>query len=738
MKLRTPCRVNANRRPNVCLVAALCFALFWQTSLLNARERGRIAGRVVDASTGEPLPGVNIILQGTVLGTSTNAEGRFSLSGIDPGVYSVMASMIGYKIETASNVQVQPDATATLNFRLQETSIQTDPVIVTASRKSSSLAETPNSVSVISALDIRKRHAYDVRGALQYAPGVSFVGGQINIRGTTGYSRGAGSRVLLLTDGVPTMPGDSGDIKWDTIPTTVIQKVEVVKGAASALYGSSAIGGVVNIITKEPAEQPTLNVRVSGAVYDEPLHEQWDWTDEALISNQQDIYFSDTMGRWGVIVSGGHRHSEGYKENSQFRQWNFFSKSNYRVNANTNLIFTGSFASNDHGEALLWQQYLSRPKQPFRVPEDQQGNTILSTKLYVNSTFNQLVSQKYAHKIRASYFRNRFENDFQDNQDASTAQRFRLEYQGDLEPGRKHSLVFGVEGTFDIVDGSFFGQHEALIVGGYVQDEYAFNDRLSATVGLRYDLSQVIDGRQESKLTPRLGLIYKASSATTFRASLGRGFRAPSIAELFTQTLASGFRVVPNPELQAETSWSAEVGINATIDNRVLLNIALYQERYFDFINPTLSFDDALEVQFQNVQDARIRGVETNITAGWLNNKLTTVLSYVFVDPRDLQTDRLLTYRPQHILTASATFKPGRFEFGADFRFASRLKEEQVEVFPQDERVAQKVLDARAGVQFGNYTLTLNVENLLRYNYTQIERNLEPIRQFSLTLEGNL
>ncbi len=700
-------------------------------------ETGRLSGAVVDAATGKPLPGVNIILKNTVLGTSTDLNGEFHLSGIRRGTYAVMASMIGYKIKTYENVSIAPGSPVILNFKLEQSFIETSPVIVTASKKSKSLAETPNSVSVITSADIRKRNSFDIREALRYAPGVSFVGGQVNIRGTTGYSRGAGSRVLLLTDGVPTMPGDSGDIKWDVVPFTVVEKVEVVKGAASALYGSSAISGVLNIITKEPSRKPTFSVRVSGGMYDDPRVSRWKWTDKTLFTNQQDLYFSNTFGNLGVILSGGRRNSRGYKQNTQFLRWNLFGKSTYKFSNATHVTFTGSYASDDHGETLLWQQYLGEPIQPFRVPAQESKNTILSTKLYLNSTFSQLVNQNFAHKLKGSYYRNRFDNDFVDNQDFSKSQRFRLEYQADVEPSIRHSLTLGVEGMYDIVDGSFFGRRKAYILGSYLQHEYRFSDRFSSTVGLRFDYNKVLDGRTEYQVSPKFGIIYNVSEVTTIRGSVGRGFRAPSIAELFTNTSASGFQVIPNPELQAESSWSAEVGLSTSIAGHILLDTAIYQERFFDFINPSLSFQDSLVVRFRNVQDARIRGVETNLTTSWFRDRLRTVVSYVFVDPRDLQTHRLLTYRPQHILTASLSLKPGPFELGMDYRFASKLKREQLEVFPDDPRVATKVVDARAGVNFGPYSLVFNVENLFEYNYTQIERNLEPTRKFSVNWQAD-
>lgn len=701
----------------------------------NAR-RGTISGTVVDARTGNPLPGVNVIVRNTVLGSSTNLDGEFSISNIRAGSYTVIASMIGYKNRSYANVKVAPELPVILHFKLEPSYLEVSPVVVTASRKSKSLAETPNSVSVISALDIRKRNSLDIRDALKYAPGVSFIGGQVNIRGTTGFSRGAGSRVLLLTDGVPTMPGDSGDIKWDVVPFTVVEKVEVVKGAASALYGSSAIGGVLNIITKEPSSKSELSVRTSIGLYDLSSLGDLNPPKNNLFTNQQDVYLSDTVGNLGYIIASGRRQSRGFRAGGQFLKWNVFGKTTYRINPNANLIFIGSYASDDHGEALLWRQYLGQAPQPLRVPEGEENNTILSTKLYLNATFSQLLSQNFANKIRFSYYRNRFDNDFVDNQDFSKAQRYRGEYQADFEPSIRHSVTIGLEGSYDRIDGSFFGKRNAYAFGAYLQEEFKLSDRITASAGIRFDYSNVDSGQAEYQVSPKSGLILHLGQLTMLKASFGTGFRAPSIAELFTSTSASGFQVVPNPNLQAESSWSAEIGLNTTIKDHILLKVAVYQERYFDFINPSFNFQDLRPVIiFENVQDARIRGIETNVTTSWLKNRLNTVVSYVYVDPIDLQTKTLLTYRPQHILTASLTVQPGKLEFGVDFRFASRLTDDQVEIFRGDARVATKVFDARAGVVLKHFTLMFNVENLGQYRYTQVERNLEPIRQFSLTLQ---
>ncbi|MBI4513790.1 MAG: TonB-dependent receptor [Gemmatimonadetes bacterium] len=113
---------------------------------------------------------------------------------------------------------------------------------------------------------------------------------------------------------------------------------------------------------------------------------------------------------------------------------------------------------------------------------------------------------------------------------------------------------------------------------------------------------------------------------------------------------------------------------------------------------------------------------------------LSGSFAYTYLDARDLTDDRALAYRPRHLVAASAALRPGSVEFGLDYRYAARV--ERVQVWPDDERVAMSVLDLRAGYRFGRYAVLFSGENLLNYAYTTIERNLEPIRSFSLAVQG--
>src|SRR2546422_7986023 len=146
------------------------------------------------------------------------------------------------------------------------------PIVVTTAKRPQSLEDVVPSVALLSDSDIAKRAVNTIDEAVDKAPGVQFLSGQVNIRGSSGFVQGLGSRVLLLVDGVPANRGDRGGISWDLLPVDDVERVEVVKGAGSALYGSAAFGEVVNLITREVPVGVHARLKVSGGGCAHPAH----------------------------------------------------------------------------------------------------------------------------------------------------------------------------------------------------------------------------------------------------------------------------------------------------------------------------------------------------------------------------------------------------------------------------------------------------------------------------------
>jgi len=733
------------------IAAILTFSIGTAT----AQQTGSIGGRVLDAKTGEPLPGVNVAVQGTTFGAAANENGLFVIKNLPVGRYTLNATMIGYAPAVRTSVAVTAGGTTPVVLRLAETLIEVPTTIVTASKRAQSFMETPASVSVINARQITQQNFVTLDKALEFVPGVNLMAGQLNIRGSSGYSRGAGSRVLLLVDGIPMMPGDSGDIKWDALPTGEIDHVEIVKGAASALYGSSAIGGVVNVIYKDPGDTPKTSIKITGGIYDDPYYSAWKWTGRTLSYNHQDISHERSFGKLKMRSSLGRRESTGYAQNGHHKRYSIYTKLKYVFSPTSNLMLYGNYADDDHGSLVIWKGINS----PLEVATAQirdsttgapreverTGDTIFNSKLQTGGSLTTVLSTRIGMKFRGSYFRNRFEDRYVDNKDRNKSHNVESDLQFDVDLGRGHATTVGVTGSFYTIRATIFDNHEIRNFSDYGQHEWKVNDKLTLTGGARFDYFWVDTGLREWQTTPRLGVVYLAAPEMSFRLSAGRGFRSPSGAEMFTSTTLQGFKVVPNFDLKSEKSWSYEIG-GQYIFTTSRINVAAFWNDYNDFIEgDRAELNGEPVIQFNNVPRARIRGVEIELENIFWRQHLALHTGYTYLDARELealdtQTSIIrkvndpLAYRPKHLLTVNGTLTISRYSLGADFRYVSRI--ERFKVYPDDTKISQRVLNARLSANFKPVTLTLNVYNLLQWNYTQVERNLEPIRSVALT--GNL
>jgi outer membrane receptor protein involved in Fe transport len=228
------------------------------------------------------------------------------------------------------------------------------------------------------------------------------------------------------------------------------------------------------------------------------------------------------------------------------------------------------------------------------------------------------------------------------------------------------------------------------------------------------------------------------------RASAGRGFRAPTVAEAFTSTVAAGIVVVPNPLLKPEKSMAYEIGIKQVFGAFALLDLAVFQTDFTDLIES--GFNDVGQAQFNNVTDARIRGVEITTTLALFARTWFTDLGYTYVDPQDLTEDGtdVLKYRPRHMLTISTRARVGAFDIGLDYRHLSRVERIDEEfatiIRDGDQRVPINIVDARVGYDLGSAGLPiqilLNCYNLFQYNYVELMGNIAPPRTLVLTLES--
>jgi outer membrane receptor protein involved in Fe transport len=232
-------------------------------------------------------------------------------------------------------------------------------------------------------------------------------------------------------------------------------------------------------------------------------------------------------------------------------------------------------------------------------------------------------------------------------------------------------------------------------------------------------------------VSPRIGAVLPRG-ALVWRASVGRGFRAPSLAERFVQTTVSGVTVIPNPDLEAETAWSGELGTATHTPSGAQFDAALFWTEASMYIEPSVD-PMTVQIQFRNVGRARLIGLDLAARTAPVTSPLSLSLAYTFLSTRRLDTvpSQPLPFRPTHLLTLGADYGRGAVSVGADFRFMSRY--ERVELYaPTDPLVSPKVLDLRASWHRGPLAARLLLTNALNYVYNLVPRTLAPVRTLTL------
>jgi iron complex outermembrane receptor protein len=730
-----------------------------------AQDFGEIRGRVRAASNNEALPGANVQVQGTVLGGMTDVDGNFLIKRVAPGSYTLRVSFIGYQTASAS-VRVRADSAARANFLLQATTLEIANVIVTASRQPEEIQNAVVSVSALTTTEALRRNPLRVDAALESIPGVNLVNENVNVRNSTGYTRGLGNRVLVLLDGVPVLTSDLGNMNWDILPVTDFERIEVIKGPSSALYGSFALGGVINIITKAPQPQGRFSIRTSLGVYDKPYESEWRWTDRMLNFNRVDLSYSRQFGKLGMRVSFGRHESTGDRQNKHFQRWNGTGKLTWTFNDNSELTFFGAYARDRRGEFVE-----ARRDNPYLVPlEFLPYRTFLDAYTFY-AQYRRPLNDWLEMKWRASYVRQLTGNHYKVAGDFQPAQGPGADWQLHAQLDSSMSFAVGVEYHYDFAEQRDFGRHFASTISPYFQQIWQPRPNLRFTAGLRYDHYYLLpgpaeqtqfvnrvpvinlfpNGKEEQYVSPQFGASYELAGGTVLHSAFGWGIRIPALGERFLQ-FDVPIRFAPNANIMTERSTSFELGIRQRIGIAANLEVTAFSNHFRDLIEPVFVADaTSFYATLVNIPRARVQGIEASgkfqlwqnridldASATWTNPVIRKV-KQVSAVPIRFQAGERLSYRPRLIAYVSPSLNFDFAQFGAislqaDYGFASKLLQEQVQLYKDDQRVAKHLLDLRLLYYSQGLTAQLAVRNVLRYSYTQVERNLNEARNLTLGL----
>lgn len=630
-------------------------------------QKGVIHGTVTDANSNEKLIGVSVMID-SFTGVPTNSEGHYRLY-LNPGQYSLQFRYIGYQSEQRI-VDVNTGDSIILNVKLSPQQFELDMAVVTAGKFEQRLSDVTVSMEIIKAEFLENTNTVNMETAIAKIPGVDILDGQPSIRGGSGYSFGAGSRVMVLVDGLPILTADVNEVKWNFLPVEIVERVEIMKGASSALYGSSALNGVVNLLTTWPDSQPSTTISIFNGIYSVPHRKKlshW-WEKNPAFAGRS---FSATrkFGNLDLVLGANAYSDPGYRQMDYEER----IRVSFKLRHNPSSVKGLSYGLNTNvqwqntSDFLIWQDadsgaFLQRP------------DAIAPTagfRFNLDPWVSYYDGQNNRHSLRTKFLKvyNRFEED-PDKDNGSDM--YYGEYQVQREFRKKLNLTAGFTGLYGVTNANLYGDHYNSSISVYSQFDYAFLNRLSTSLGLRWEHYTLDRTDRESSPVMRAGLNYRAAPFTFLRASYGMGYRFPSIAEKYTSTNVGSLKIFPNPALNSERGWSTEIGAKQGFrisDWNGFVDLAAFLTKYRDMIEftfgvwndpgqtPTLN-----DIGFKslNVGKARINGIDLNISgtgkAG--NLPLTVFAGYTFMNPVDLSSDTLqnniLKYRYRHSVKGHA------------------------------------------------------------------------------------
>jgi len=672
----------------VCLWAA---GLLVSGQILSAQEPGSVSGTVIDAGSGEPLLAVNVIADGRT-GTATDLKGAFTLR-LDEGPHILVFSYLGY-LEQEKKITIREGDTLQLEIEMKVSRELLEEVVVSAGKYEQLLSEVTVSMEVIKPYQLSKQNIVSLDMILEKTPGISILDGQPSIRGGSGFSYGAGSRVLMLVDDLPMLSADAGDVKWNYLPVENLNQVEVIKGASSVLYGSSALNGVVNLRTRFPGNEPATEVTLFGGATMNPARKELIWWDSQPLFAGLSFSHLRKIGNLDLSLGGNYFKDQGYREGDYETRIRGNLGLRYRSKKIDGLAagLNVSAMYVDKSDFLLWQDADSGAyRQPPASLTPLTGNRY-NIDPYVEYTNRD--GSRHSLKSRLYGVDNSTENVDRNN----ASKLWYAEYRYLKRFRSQTRWTSGLSFSRSKVVANLYDDHAGSNTAVYSQLDTKAFDKLQLSTGLRWEVN-TLDGEFFYSLPVlRAGLNYHVGESTFLRASIGQGYRFPSVAEKFTDTNIGGLRIFPNPDLDPERGWSAEFGVKQGLAFGNWLgfaDVALFWTEYYNMIEFTFgvyppnpddipTFDD-VGFKAQNIGTARINGFDSKLSligkAGPVDLQFMGGYTYLHpVDPSLLDSadiveeeGHILKYRRRHLLKLDLEAGIWKIFAGANLQYNSRM-----------------------------------------------------------------
>ena len=735
-----------------------------------------LKGKIITESDNQPLPGVTVIADDS-LGVVSDSTGSYQLQ-LSPGEHIIIFRMISFKTEKR-NIQLNLNEVREFNMEMLLSAKELGIVVISAGKFEQRLEDVTVSMEILKPKLVESKNTVSMDDAIDNISGVNIMDGQANIRGGSGWSYGAGSRVQILVDDLPQLTADANDAKWNFLPVENLEQIEVIKGASSVLFGSSALNGVINIRTAYPRDTALTKINCFSGLYDKAFIT----TDKKYSLNYQkklsgfngiNFFHSRKIKQLDFVVGGNYFKDDGYRqgENENRGRINF----NTRYKFNTPGLYAGINVNTMINKATIFFLWKNDTTGAYLPAE----NTLSDSKTYRTNVdpFITYTSPKGSfHKLRTRWFNSTNKNNTDQN---TRGDLFYTEYQFQKHFKNTFTLTAGLVNIFSNVNSELYSNHTGYQRAGYFQGDLHWK-KFVASAGARAEQNKVDNVRDSWTPVFRTGFNYHLLKETYVRASFGQGYRFPSIAEKFINTNVGSVNIFPNENLNSEKGISIEAGLKQVFAIGKIqgyVDFAVFQNDYHNMIEfvfaqwaTNLGFLKNSGFKSINIGNTRIKGFEISFVAQIkLNHEINIILQggYTYIDPKQLTYDStyvkkigpdnvkgsdstdFLKYRYRHLVRGDVEIEYKRLSIGLGIRYNSRMENIDkiftgglLDVsFPPGLGIGDYrkyhnkgdfVSDIRTTFRFTkNIEISFIVKNLLNYIYMQRPADMQPPRTFVL------
>ncbi|MEO9872969.1 TonB-dependent receptor [Ekhidna sp.] len=641
--------------------------LFTPTFLIGQHS---ISGKIT--SDDEGFPGATVRLLNTEYGTITLVDGSFKITDIPSGDYQLEVRSVGFKISKRS---ITVPTSENINIELEESTLAMDEVIVTGTMNPTFVSQSPVKVEVVTAKHLS---TYIPTAATSIVEGISLVNGvqevtacgvcftnSISINGLPG------PYTAILMDGSPIYGNLASVYGLNGIPSMIIDRFEVIKGPSSTLYGSEAVAGVINIITKDPSSQPRFSADAMGTSHGESFG---NFSLAPMIGKS-----SGYIGlNYAYINDFDDENEDGFGDNINLDRISLFTKWNINRASGKRFTISGKYYYEDRRNGV--EDFLKdRNYRTLRGSDEIYGESIYTNRFELFGTYELALSEN----IKIDYSFSTHDQDSYYGADYYKASQD-IAFTNFIwnKPLSNHDLTTGITSRYQSYDDNTVATEnngtnqpdDQYIPGLFVQDEWEISKKFTALSGVRLDHYSdhgVI-------AAPRLNLKFKPSEWTTLRSNFGTGFR---IVNLFTEDHAfvTGQReVIIEEELQPEESYNFSLNANHVYTigaSQGMIDVDAFYTYFTNKITP--DYETEGQITYSNTDGFAIsRGIGINIQQE-MSFPLAFNIGLNLQEVTETENDETkdIEFAPQWtgILTANYTIKSAKMTLGYTARLTGPM-----------------------------------------------------------------